>query len=95
MTDLTNKQALEAALRAYRDTPVDIACGDSDENQEICVKAAIRAYLAAMPADGLAARLVEVADFLARAGDSETERLLREAAEHIARTGSRPEVQTS
>lgn len=34
-----------AAYEAYRSTPLDIACGDHDENEEICIRAAISTYL--------------------------------------------------
>ena len=86
MSDALDPKALERARVAFTvhlrkadafdervgNCPIDLFRAAMDD--------AIRAYLAALPTDGLAARLVEVADFLARAGDSETERLLREAA---------------
>lgn len=37
--------AWSTAVNAYWMTPIDVACGDHDENQEKCLRAAIRAYL--------------------------------------------------
>jgi len=48
--DALREAALQAAYEAYQDTPLDIACGDEDENREKCIRSAIGAYQAALAA---------------------------------------------
>ena len=68
-----NKDRLEAAYEAYRNTPLDIACCEIDENEEICIRAAISAYLQPGDNSELVAGLREIAEFLAaNGGDGKT-----------------------